>query len=48
MITNIAQFKPTKEQREWVDKQVGATGESQATVMRSLIQEKVNKDKRKK
>lgn len=42
MIKMIAPFKPTKEQREWVDKEVSGTGESQATVMRKLIQEKIN------
>ena len=46
MIKPIAKFTVTDKQRAWVDKQVAETGESQASIMRGLIQEKVNKTKR--
>ena len=38
MIKKIAQFTPTKQQRQWVDDECERTNESQATVMRKLIQ----------
>ena len=41
MIKNIAAFKPTAEQRKWVDAECEITLESQATIMRKLIQEKI-------
>ena len=44
VVKNIAQFKPTEEQRKWVDDECVKTNESQATVMRLLIQEKVHND----
>ncbi len=44
----IAKFKPTEDQHKWVVEQAKETGESQASVMRGLIQQQVNKDKRKK
>lgn len=40
-VKNIAQFKPTKEQRDWVDAECKKTNESQATVMRLLIQKEI-------
>lgn len=43
MTKNIAAFKPTPEQRQWVDSECKRTRESQATVMRKLIQEKIDK-----
>ena len=42
MVKKIAQFTPTKQQRQWVDDECERTNESQATVMRKLIQEKAN------
>lgn len=45
MIKNIAAFKPTEDQRKWVDAECERTLESQATVMRKLIQEKIEGDK---
>lgn len=39
---DIAKFTPTVNQREWVDKECSRTGESQASVMRRLIQEKID------
>lgn len=38
----IAPVKPTKDQREWLDNEASKTGESQASIIRKLIQEKVN------
>lgn len=46
MVKRIAHFVPTKDQRDWVDKKKADSGESTATIMRGLIQEKVNKEKR--
>lgn len=45
---DIAKFTPTKEQREWVDQECERTCESQASVMRKLIQEKVDNAKEQK
>lgn len=39
---DIAKFSPTAEQRKWVDDECKKTKESQATVMRKLIQEKID------
>ena len=44
---DIAKFTPTTEQRKWVDEECARTCESQATVMRKLIQEKVDAEKQK-
>jgi hypothetical protein len=41
----IAPFDVTEEQRKWVDNECALTKESQATVMRKLIQEKVDNEK---
>lgn len=41
-VTDIAKFKPTEAQRDWVDNECKRTGESTATVMRRLIQEKID------
>ena len=41
-VKKIAPFEPTKDQRKWVDDECKKTKESQATVMRKLIQEKIN------
>ena len=41
MVTPIAKFTVTKEQRAWVDKKTKKTGETQATIMRNLIQAKI-------
>lgn len=38
----IAPFTVTASQREWVEKECKRTGETQATVMRRLIQDKIN------
>ena len=43
MVTPIAKFTVTKEQRAWVDKKAKKTGESQATIMRNLIQDQMKK-----
>ena len=45
MVTPIAKFKVTKEQRAWVDKKANKTGETQATIMRNLIQAELGKRK---
>ncbi len=42
----IAPFFPTIEQREWLDNQVKETGNGQAAILRSLLQEQVNKKKK--
>ncbi|WAX23111.1 hypothetical protein pA_gene0070 [Vibrio phage 13VT501A] len=44
-VTGIAKFKPTEAQRDWVDNECKRTGESQAAVMRRLIQEKIDAKK---
>lgn len=41
-IKKIASFDLTKEQRKWVDDEVAKTKESQATIMRRLIQKEVD------
>lgn len=41
-VKKIASFDLTQEQRKWVDDECAKTKESQATVMRRLIQEKIN------
>ena len=42
MVKKIAAFEPTKEQRDWVDAECVKTNESQATVMRKLIQSSID------
>ncbi|CAL9962619.1 hypothetical protein VPH219E481_0071 [Vibrio phage 219E48-1] len=42
----IAPFYPTVAQREWLDNQVKETGNGQAAILRSLLQEQVNKKKK--
>ncbi|CAL9974079.1 hypothetical protein VPHD273_0068 [Vibrio phage D273] len=42
----IAPFFPTIEQREWLDNEVKETGNGQAAILRSLLQEQVNKKKK--
>jgi hypothetical protein len=44
-VKKIAPFGVTKEQRQWVDDECVITKESQATVMRKLIQEKIDNEK---
>lgn len=39
-------FKPTKEQRNWMVRESKKTGESYATILRRLIQEKINEKSR--
>lgn len=43
-VKKIAPFEVTKEQREWVDDECVITKESQATIMRKLIQEKIDNE----
>jgi hypothetical protein len=43
-IVKIAPFDVTEEQRQWVDDECVITKESQATVMRKLIQEKIDNE----
>lgn len=45
-IKKIPTFDPSEAQRDWVDRKKKTSGESIATIMRGLIQEKVNKEKR--
>ena len=42
MTTPIAKFSTTPDQRQWVDDECKRTNESQATVMRGLIQGKID------
>jgi len=42
-VKDIAKFSPTEQQRKWVDDECKKTKESQATVMRKLIQEKIDR-----
>ena len=44
-VKKIAPFDVTEEQRQWVDDECVITKESQATVMRKLIQEKIDNEK---
>ena len=46
MKDKIARFEVTESQRKWVDKKAADTGEGIASIMRGLIQDQVNKDKR--
>lgn len=46
MNDKIARFDVTENQRKWVDNKALETGEGIASVMRGLIQDKINKDKR--
>ena len=46
-VKDIAKFSPTKEQRQWVDDECVITKESQATVMRKLIQKEIDKEQSK-
>jgi hypothetical protein len=39
----IAPIEPTVQQREWLDKEKERTGESFATIIRKLIQDKIDK-----
>lgn len=39
----VAPFQPTKEQRKWLDDKAKRNGSSMANIMRSLIQEKIDK-----
>ena len=41
-VKKIAPFDVTEEQRQWVDDECIITKESQATVMRKVIQEKID------
>jgi len=41
----IARFTVTKAQRAWVDKKAKKTGETQATIMRNLIQAEMEQRK---
>ena len=44
-VKKIATFDPTVEQRKWVDDECKKTKESQATVMRKLIQKEIDNEK---
>lgn len=44
VVKKIAPFTITKKQREWVENEMKRTGESQASVMRKLIQDKLDKE----
>lgn len=44
MVKKIASFDPTEAQRKWVDDECERTLETQVTVMRKLIQEKIDGD----
>lgn len=39
----IAPFRPTKEQREWLDSECKRTGEAQAVILRKLMQKELEK-----
>ena len=45
MVTPIAKFTVTKAQRAWVDRKTKKTGETQATIMRNLIQAEMEQRK---
>lgn len=44
MQERIAPFGATKEQKEWLDKESARTGDSQASIMRKLIQERIDNE----
>jgi len=44
-IKKIASFDPTEEQRNWVDNECKKTKETQATVMRKLIQKEIDNER---
>lgn len=41
----IPVIRPTKEQRDWINKEMRRTGNSEAAVIRSLIDEKMRSGK---
>ena len=41
----LAPMKLTKDQGEWIEKEVIRTGEAKTTIVRTLIQEKLDKVK---
>jgi hypothetical protein len=43
-VKDIAKFSPTEAQRKWVDAECKKTKESQATVMRKLIQKEIDNE----
>ena len=40
--TIIGQFKATKQQDEWLKNKSATTGDSQASILRGLIQKEIN------
>ena len=46
MKDKIARFDVTESQRKWVDNKAAETGQGIASIMRGLIQDKVDKNKR--
>ena len=47
MQKRIAPFGATNQQKEWLDNESKRTGNSQATVMRKLIQKEIDKEQSK-
>jgi len=43
-VKKIAPIQPTKDQREWLEWESVKTGESHASIIRKLIQEKINNE----
>ncbi len=41
-VKRIPTFEPTKQQRKWMEKEKKATGNSFATILKGLIQEKID------
>ena len=43
-VKKIAPIQPTKEQRKWLEWEAAKTGESHATIVRKLIQERIDNE----
>lgn len=47
-VKNVPTFTPTSQQREWLEEEKRKTGNSFATIMKGLLQEKADKKAKRK
>lgn len=45
MIQRVPTFMPTKEQREWLEKEKEKTGNAFSVILKGLIQKEINNEK---
>ena len=45
MSQRLPTFMPTKEQREWIEKEKARTGNSFSVILKSLIQKEIDNEK---